>query len=36
MPFFVYILLNPEGKTYVGQTPIWNGARPGTMIPTAG
>ena len=20
MPFFVYILLNPEGKTYVGQT----------------
>jgi putative endonuclease len=20
MPFFVYVLLNPEGKTYVGQT----------------
>ena len=20
MPFFVYILLNPDGKTYVGQT----------------
>jgi predicted GIY-YIG superfamily endonuclease len=20
MPFFVYVLLNPQGKTYVGQT----------------
>jgi predicted GIY-YIG superfamily endonuclease len=20
MPFFVYIVLNPDGKTYVGQT----------------
>ena len=35
MAFFVYVLLSPEGKTYIGQTADLERHLPSTMTPIA-